>query len=313
MPRITRDLQFRVILAACALAEERGSVALDAITEEFGLDVEVAREILASVLYLEWRDGWGELTGKSRSFLLDEDDILTVDDGHWLRDLDSRPPDAADALRLLLSGMFAQASLRTTDRDLDAAVAKLRSIVEAAVVIEYAAPRSLDACRLALEQHRRLRVRYRSEYAGEVKEHTLEPCLVASKWANWYLQARTEGDDAVRTYRIDRIIDAEVTDDAFVPGEPGELPEWWQLDEYERTLRCRAPRRELDRIAQPVRVANEVLLPDGRVEADVIVIGAVRFDTALLVLGPDVEIISPPEAVARRREHAAEILARYTA
>ena len=61
MPRITRDLQLRVIVTACALAEERKWVALADVAAMFGITVDVVRAVLEPVLYPEWRDSFGEL------------------------------------------------------------------------------------------------------------------------------------------------------------------------------------------------------------------------------------------------------------
>jgi hypothetical protein len=48
------------------------------------------------------------------------------------------------------------------------------------------------------------------------------------------------------------------------------------------------------------------------VEVDIVVVGDRRLDYLLVTLDPDVEVVAPPEAQTRRREHAATLLAAYS-
>ena len=64
---------------------------------------------------------------------------------------------------------------------------------------------------------------------------------------------------------------------------------------------------------RPVTIGPVTELADGRVEADVTISGDRRLDWMLVSLEPSTEVVSPPEAVARRRDQARVLLQRMEA
>ena len=309
-PRTAAD-RLRALARVLALADERRAIALADAADEVGMTVAELRELLDPVLYLEWRDGDGEVRGEARAFLLTEDEHLVVTDQHWLRGLVSRPPDPASALRLFVAGVVLQAATSDTPlRALDRALDKLADVLDASVVVRVERPEFTDLCERAALRRHTLHVRYLSAVHGEPREHEIEPHLVASRWGHWYVLGRVVGQDGIVPFRIDRILDASPGERRFEP-EDVELPEWWDLTEHEQTVLARLPRADLDRLPQPNRCIVCHELDDDRVEAEITVIGPRRLDHLLLALGPAAEVVWPQECAERRRELARDVLAAY--
>lgn len=305
--------RLRVLARVLALADERRSVSLMEAADELGVSTRDLRELLQPVLFLEWRDADGELRGESRAFLLTEDDHLLVTEEHWLRGLASTQPDARTALRLFVAGVVLQAA--TPDRAapaLDRALDRLARMLDAEVVVHVDRPRWYELCERAHREGRTLRCSYLGAVEEEPRTMEIETHLVASRWGNWYAMVRIAGtDDDMLSLRIDRILDAELGDGTYEP-EPVTLPEWWDLSAHDRKLIARVTPRDLDRLPQPNRVTLLRELGDGRVEAEIVVIGPRRLHTLLLVLGPDAEIVWPEEYRNSRRDLARSVLARYS-
>ncbi len=300
--------RFGILRAALAIAEERKAVSLDDLSQELSVSVEELEDLLEEMLYLEFRQRDGELLSESRAFLLD-DGVLTVDEGHWLRDLDARRPNGHDAFRLLMTAMHFQAF--GADPALDGAAEKLRAL-EPRVVLADTPPKFIELCEKARAERRVMRVRYRPESHAGAKDYELEPARVGRPADHWYMKARKRDTGEIRLFRIDRIITAKLLDTRFEPFETSEIEAEHDLDALKRTVRVRAERDALERIAAPREILVVEGCDDGTVIADVVVIGDHRVDAMLLVLGPTAELIDPPEARARRRELASEILAQYS-
>jgi predicted DNA-binding transcriptional regulator YafY len=66
----------------------------------------------------------------------------------------------------------------------------------------------------AVAARRRVVVSYRNELGNEWKAE-VEPWAVVVRYGRWYLLCRSLRADAIRTYRIDRILAAEQTEDEF--------------------------------------------------------------------------------------------------
>lgn len=104
-------------------------------------------------------------------------------------------------------------------------------------------PRWLDLCRQAIWDQRHLRITYRT--SG--KPFTVASLGLIAKTRTWYLIA-TLSNDTVRTFRLDRIRSAILTDDAFTRPGDFDLAEYWAaaqerfrstLPSYPITLRVR--------------------------------------------------------------------------
>lgn len=172
----------------------------------------------------------------------------------------------------------------------------------------------LETLRRAVWQDRRLRLAHLRAPAGEIRERTVEPHALVVKVDRWYLVARAER--GMRVFRAARILGATVLDETFARDPAFDLTAFWEdwcrrfeatLPHYPVTLRASAAgRARLGERGFPPEPA-----PDGPA-------GALRVDfqrptialETLLALGPEVEILAPPElrrdllrAVERLRRH----------
>lgn len=95
--------------------------------------------------------------------------------------------------------------------------------------------------------HRRVRLEYRSE-AGSQWFTDVDAWAVVVRHGRWYLLCRSVRNDAVRTYRIDRVLQAKLLDNGFDP--PVDLDPVGMLEhhlgsgwEYHAEVTIDAPRR----------------------------------------------------------------------
>lgn len=73
---------------------------------------------------------------------------------------------------------------------------------------------NMSAITLSFMELRKLRIRYASE-KQEVTERLIEPQILMLNWPVWYLLSWDELRNDVRLFRIDRIIQANITDNSF--------------------------------------------------------------------------------------------------
>ncbi|MQY09119.1 helix-turn-helix transcriptional regulator [Actinomadura macrotermitis] len=166
-------------------------------------------------------------------------------------------------------------------------------------------------------------LRYRKSGDGEVVR-TVQPYGLVLKNGVWYLVARV--GDAHRTYRVDRVAAVRPTGEAFDRDEGFDLPGHWreQAEAFLRSmLRGRAVvrlspagMRALRHAVEPyaARRAAEAAGepgPDGWVVTTLPVESPEVAFGELLRLGPEVEVLEPPELRARVAEAAARLAALY--
>jgi hypothetical protein len=87
---------------------------------------------------------------------------------------------------------------------------------------------------------------------------------------------------------------------------PDDLPEhdWFDLSAHERRLTIRVPVAILAALPQPHTVLSRVDQGDRTVRAEIQVAGDRQLDHLLVALGPNGEVIDPPEYAERRRRYA---------
>jgi predicted DNA-binding transcriptional regulator YafY len=311
MGALNKQRRFEALRTVLGLVEERGSAPLAECAAAAGVDEETMRDVLAAALYVDYYDAGGHLVSESGAFLLDEHGVLSLQEGHWLRDLAAMPPSPDDALRLLLAGLAMQAVAERPTPDLDGAVAKLRGVVACDLRMDVARPPALATVHEAIEAKRSLRVRYLREGADTPTERELLPYKVWSRWGNWYLTARDINEADAKQFRVDRMLDPAVGPTPFDPPTDVELPDWFDLAEHERTVRLRMRADRLEGLPAPHRLGEPTDVGGGRVELDVTVSGDHRLDHLLLCLEPDDEVVAPLEYAQRRRARAQELLEVY--
>lgn len=154
---------------------------------------------------------------------------------------------------------------------------------------------------------RRLRMRYRRGSDEAVVERVVDPLGLVLKAATWYLVALHDG--GMRTYRVSRIDDLEMLD-RFERPEEFDLAGYWDrsvaayagsLPRFAATVKLRGD--GLERLAQVIgegqarQALAEAAGPDvdGWITASISLEDLWHAEANLLALGPDAEVVEPPE------------------
>jgi predicted DNA-binding transcriptional regulator YafY len=185
-------------------------------------------------------------------------------------------------------------------------------------------PQHLRAIADALLADRVIEIRYQS-WRSE-KRRRLAPLGLVLKGGNWYLAGRV--DDSVRTYRVARILDCAVLADSFARPADFDLGAYWRAA-TERLEAEMHPREAivrlsplgiklLDALSQPyvkarLRIADDADASGWRTAT--IPVGSTDWHAAaeLLRLGPEAEVLSPPELRAKMAELTQSMAGRYRA
>jgi len=172
---------------------------------------------------------------------------------------------------------------------------------------------------------RPVRLRYLRWAEPREVVRTVRPYGLVLKAGRWYLVAGGE-EGVPRTFRVSRILDAELGAEPFDRPAGFDLAGYWadhQRDFDRRRLRDRAVLRmgpdtfaELPVRLEPAaarRAAETVTGPDaeGRLRVEIPVEPADVAVPQLLALGPDVEVVGPPALRAAVAAAVAALAARY--
>ncbi len=181
----------------------------------------------------------------------------------------------------------------------------------------------LPAVAAAVWERRAIHVRYRRWHAPQVVERRLEPYGIVLKAGRWYTVARADGDD-LRTYLIGQILALESLDEVFDPPVRFDLARHWQTDtarlqerlwEGEAQIRISPAgiARLQDVAAQAVLdgVNRGELEPGGWRRTAIPIESLAHAESELLRLGPEVEVLAPPELRERITASARAVAALY--
>ncbi|MGW3660432.1 helix-turn-helix transcriptional regulator [Streptomyces sp. NPDC005151] len=175
---------------------------------------------------------------------------------------------------------------------------------------------------------RRLRLNYRHSGTSTPRAYTVDPYGLVVKAGVWYLVADRDG--VPRLFRADRVRRAELADEPVVRRPGVELADLWgalrrQVDERPGRVRLRV-RVHRSRLDLFVRLHGGALTgepspegPDGREAGEEggewlraeLAVDSVEWARALLSFGPNVEVLSPPQARDVLARHAAAVVALY--
>jgi predicted DNA-binding transcriptional regulator YafY len=185
-------------------------------------------------------------------------------------------------------------------------------------------PQHLRAIADALLADRLIEIRYQSWRAE--KRRRLAPLGLVLKGGNWYLAGGIDG--SVRTYRVARVLDCAVLPDSFARPADFHLAGYWrtaterleaEMHPKEASVRL-SPLgvKLLDALSQPyvkarMRIADDTDAAGWRTAT--IPIGTTLWHAAaeLLRLGPEAEVLAPPELRERIAELAEAMAQRYRA
>lgn len=313
--RTTAGDRLRRILAVLPWVAERPGVTVAEVTERFGIE----RDELLADLNVVFMVGVYPYTPDALvDVVIDEDDQIEVRLGEAFRRPLALTP--AQNLALLAAGT---ALLATPGTDPDGPLARGLAKLATAVGADPGRDLSVDLgdaasgaqrqlMAEALEADRQVRLRYYTLGRDRAEERVVDPWLLRNEAGHWYLAAFCHRAEAPRTFRLDRVLDAEV----LASPRQEQAPE---MDELSLRPNDDAPLIEL-RVSQAHRwiaeaypVESVTENGDGTLAITLAVSGEAWLSRLLLKLGPDAEVLSaPPELAAAGRTAAQAVLARYS-
>ncbi len=177
-------------------------------------------------------------------------------------------------------------------------------------------PGVVDLLQRAVVQRRRVGLEY--ERAGAKTTRMVDPWGLVDKDAIWYLIAGTEKGS--RTFRVDRIADAQLSDETFRRPDDFELSAAW--DEVVGAMeRRRAATSATARIApsllpvlrdqQGRHCEVDGPVADGRVQVRITAPTPRMIAQQLAGWGAEIEVLGPPEVCEELARLGAELVRRY--
>lgn len=173
------------------------------------------------------------------------------------------------------------------------------------------APAHLDALRAAAADLRRIRIDYTAASTGERSLREVEPEAVFASAGHWYVVAWDVAADGERLFRADRVSAVEETGERFAPrGLEGAGRQLYTAGDQDLAVRLLL--RPAARWVAEYYVTDDVVTrPDGTVEATLRARQTGWIAKLLLRLGPDADVLDPPELRAEISQIAAAALDRY--
>ncbi|WP_327694367.1 helix-turn-helix transcriptional regulator [Streptomyces sp. NBC_00459] len=242
--------------------------------------------------------------------------------------------DAASAARLKVS-----AALLPSLGDAPRTAAQRFHLDAPAWFSEPSTPESLSAVAEAVWEDRPVLARYRRGGPGGTDvERELEPYGLVLKAGVWYLCARVAehagpGPGSFRVYRVDRFTSVQISGrrgpgERFTRDAGFDLPAFWEerAEQFARSILCAEVvvrlsaegARRLPYTVDPASARDALSAggePDerGRVTVTLAVESAEVAHTQLSALGPEAEVLAPPELRARFARDARRLGAMYSA
>jgi predicted DNA-binding transcriptional regulator YafY len=312
------------LVAALLLLQARGRVTAAELAEELEVSVATARrdlEALSSagipVYPQAGRGGGWSLLGGART------------------DLSGLTAGEAQALFVLLgpsAGVVpeARSALRKLVRALPDPFRPDAEAAARAVVVDPAGwgragkerPPLVEPLQAAVVRRRKVRLVYagRSAASRAASERLVDPWGLVDKDDVWYLVAGT--DAGQRTFRLDRVVEAEVTDLPAHRPDGFELADAWQrvVDEVEQRRSGASATVLVDpwlvrglrlSFGRYLDVAGEE--PDGRLRATVAAQSTIAIAEQLAGWATLIDVMGPPDVVSELARIGAELVGRYGA
>jgi len=173
------------------------------------------------------------------------------------------------------------------------------------------APPHLVPLRAAASAHHRIRIEYTAASTGERSVREIEPEAVFASAGHWYVVAWDVVADGERLFRADRVSAVEDTAERFVPrGLEGAGRQLYMPGDQDLSVRLLL--RPAARWVAEYYVTDDVVArADGTVEATLPARQTGWIAKLMLRLGPDAEVLDPPELRAEISQIAAAALDRY--
>lgn len=296
----------RVLALIPAIAAQNGDITVGELAEGFGVD----REVIEADLAILPLCGLPPYTPDRLIDLAVVGDYVHVRFAEYFQ----RPLrlTAAEAFALVAAG---RALLDIPGSDptgpLATGLAKLESAlgIEEVVDVDVVPPSEVPSLRAAADKRQRVEIDYYSFGRDVMTTRQVDPYAVVSLRGQWYLTAYCHSADDERLFRVDRIHAIRSTGERFQPPEATELPDdvFHPRPGDTRVVLDLPPEARWVVDAYPTETVEE--RADGRVRVTLTVSERPWLERLLLQLGPDADVVSPPEWQALAAEAAGRVLA----
>jgi proteasome accessory factor C len=242
---------------------------------------------------------------------LDEDCVTVLEPQGLDRPLTLRPDEAA-SLILGLRHLAGNSELAARG-SVDSALAKLESVVQGdlpTALDEPAVTPAEEAIVSAIDSGHRVRITYHAANRDEPTMRDVDPMRIVTAEGHRYLQGWCYLAQSVRTFRLDRVADAEVLPELAQPDRPQPPPPTYVAgtDDLRAVLDLAPSARWVPEYV-PVESSEE--LPDGRLRVIVTSPSAAWLRRLVLRLAGAATVVDPPELGEQVRAEAAGALAQY--
>lgn len=288
---------------------ERPGASIEEIAATFAVDPETIRADLGHLDFCGLPGlGGGDLF-----------EVTTVADRVVLRMAEElkRPlrPTAGEALRLVLTVDAVAEVLGEELPALRSAIAKVRAVVglpeQAADVLGTDGPTSLASLRDAVTSRRQVWLRYQGRADAAPTERRIDPWGLHVVDGTWYLQGYDHGPGDRRSFRLDRVVEFEVTDDRATTDRPTTLEPPRYVpgpDDATVVLEVAARGRWLEEAVS----VDEVIARDAGGARLTLRTDALEWVARLVLMaGGDARVVTPAELQERVRALATEARQRY--
>ncbi|MFB4348709.1 helix-turn-helix transcriptional regulator [Microbacterium sp. CR_7] len=315
-PLLAAD-RVRVYLTLVPYLLEHGQVSLQEAATEFGVTPNEMRQMVEKLTVIGLPGDSGYWQQPQEMFdinwdLLDEEDVIEITNDVALRRV---PRFTAREAAALLAGLQMVAAVpAVSDSGLVAGlISKLSRGAADAPAEVVVAPSAVDEVRRVVSQGVRDGVAVSFTYQAPdaaPTTRTVDPVQVLITNAQWYLQGWCHMRKAMRTFHLDRVSDARLTD-IPITHAGDHVPEAFAAAEDEGEVRVRIP----ERIAPLLRgflTGDEVEAKDGVVTARLHLADPRGIKRLAARFGGVMEVVEPGIARTAAREWAAAGLALYS-
>jgi proteasome accessory factor C len=284
----------------------RGSATFDELTERFGGSrADLVRDLEGAATCGLPPYQPGELF----DILVDDDEVSV-----WKLDSYQRPPrlTSHEAVALLTAGATL---LKLPGSQSDGALASALSKINEAlggrrVEVDLDTPECFEVMRDAIASHRVVKLSYASASSDDVTERFIEPVALSTNSGSWYVSAwcRRAGD--YRQFRLDRVREAELTEEVVPPSESHLSPPESLLD-GELASAVIEIRSEMRWMVDSLPGTVLTAVGGDRLRVEVKVTTAEWLAILLLRLGPSARLVAPEQWLDLGAQAATELLRTY--
>ncbi len=170
----------------------------------------------------------------------------------------------------------------------------------------------LEKLRRAARERRRVRLIYRAYSRPETTERKFDPYALVHGWGWWYIIGYCHLREAYRSFRVDRIVDLTLLDEAFEVPADFDIHAYLASNPTEQrlvTVRLRFM-PEFKRLAQDNRSWGETLeeQPDGSIVVTMVNPDVLWASSIVLSFGPAVQVLEPEEVKQQVIEWAQAVI-----